>query len=165
MDKTQLFDGVIDARTNAALLQELLYESEFRYGEKDHPNAPVTGMVLDLPEHLCNFFVPVAVTAIPSLKNKTLQRAYANLFSPSERPMFHADGPVTTCLFYITTTVSADEGGETQFLLPDGNIFGVMPKPGRLAVFDGMAQHRATSFRTKPRITVALKFFTHGETP
>ena len=34
----------------------------------------------------------------------------------------------------------------------------LLPKKNRLIVFDGVLQHRATSFRNYPRITVALKY-------
>jgi hypothetical protein len=60
-------------------------------------------------------------------------------------------------LFYITPKYDYDEGGETQLLI-DGNIIGIRPIPSRLLIFDGNVMHKATSYRSKPRLTVAFKY-------
>ena len=68
-----------------------------------------------------------------------------------------------TFLYYPNWEWELQEGGETQFYI-DGNILGVPPVPNRLVVFDGMIQHRATSFRNKHRFTIAIKYG-YEETP
>ena len=79
------------------------------------------------------------------------------LFQPFERPKYHVDGDVTTCLFYINPEVDANEDGATYFIEQDRYV-GIPPKPGRLVVFDGNVQHRASTFRSMPRLSVAFKY-------
>ena len=93
-----------------------------------------------------------------SLKNMNLYRMYMNLFIPNENPSFHIDGKNTvTCLYYLNPSLDPNEGGETQFLINE-EIKGVISKPGRLTIFDGGLLHRATSFKSHPRLTLAFKF-------
>ena len=86
-----------------------------------------------------------------------LQRMYVNRFQPGEVPRFHVDGKVLTCLLYADPGEwNLDEYGETQ-LLVNGEIRGVLPIPNRMVVFDGQLPHRATSFLTRQRHTIATK--------
>ncbi len=48
-------------------------------------------------------------------------------------------------------------GGETQFLIDD-EIRGILPFPNRLVYFDANILHKATSYRTGHRFTLALKY-------
>ena len=83
---------------------------------------------------------------------------YVNCFAPTETPYFHTDGVGYTFLYYPDPAIhELDEGGETQFVV-DGNIMGIMPISNRMSIFDGTIKHRATSFRTKHRFTVAIKY-------
>jgi hypothetical protein len=50
-----------------------------------------------------------------------------------------------------------NEGGETQFYI-DENIYGITPVPNRMVIFDASILHRATSFRSSHRFTVAIKY-------
>ena len=47
--------------------------------------------------------------------------------------------------------------GQTEFYVNDKS-YSVAPEPNRLCFFDASILHRATSFRTKNRFTVALKY-------
>ena len=86
-----------------------------------------------------------------------LSRMYVNRFQPGEIPRFHVDGEVLTCLLYADPeTWILDEYGETQ-LLVNGEIRGVLPLPNRMLIFDGRLPHRATSFATRKRHTIATK--------
>ena len=91
------------------------------------------------------------------LSNMKLYRMYINCFAPNENPYFHTDGEGLH--FYIMRMIewNLQEGGETQFYV-DENIYGVIPIPNRLVMFDGMILHRATSFRNDHRFTVAIKY-------
>lgn len=93
-----------------------------------------------------------------SLLLSKLQRAGINLYLPNTKMYYHADGPVTTALFYINPKSSLEDGGETQFLIND-EMVSVMPKPGRLVIFDGAIRHAATSFLNIPRVTLFFKFW------
>ena len=149
----------------------LIRNCPFKYGEHDGPNTEPAGVVCDFTEHMksgsilspdLNYILNNLLIKIyennKSLKNMNLFRIYLNLFLPNENPSFHTDGDNTiTCLYYLNPLFNLNEGGETQFLI-DEEIKGVISKPGRLAIFDGGLKHRATSFKTKPRLTMAFKF-------
>jgi hypothetical protein len=86
-----------------------------------------------------------------------LDRIYVNRFQPGEDPRFHTDGEVLTCLLYADPgDWHIDDHGETQ-LLVNGEIRGVLPLPNRMLIFDGRLPHRATSFVTRQRHTIATK--------
>lgn len=153
-----VYDNIMSKEDNDQIYYNLLYNNSYSYGETDKEGYPPTGMVLQLDDASINDLKNIAISNYPELKDLQTQRAYVNLFFPNERPFFHEDGNVYTALFYITPDYDIDEGGETQFII-DNNITGVLPKPCRLVIFDGELNHRATSYRSYPRITIALKFY------
>lgn len=158
-NRLNIYDNVFNKDDNQYLYNYVLNIS-YLYGEKDTPYTPVTGMVTPLKDE--NILVPLNKICLSKNKNidtSKMQRACINLFIPNERPYFHADGDVYTCLFYVVDdeNLCINEGGETQFLV-DEKIVGIFPKCCRLVIFDGTIFHRATTFRTKPRFTIAIKY-------
>tara|TARA_Y100000813_G_C24107300_1_gene326032 strand:+ start:271 stop:750 length:480 start_codon:yes stop_codon:yes gene_type:complete len=152
------FDDVMPEGKHNEIYDLLLHKSHFKYGERDRPNLEPVGMVLELDNtDLAKYLAEIATSNFDRLKGLELQRSYVNLFLPNDRPYFHQDGEVYTCLFYFTPQYDIDEGGETQFIV-NNMIQGLPPRPARLVVFDGMLWHRATSYRTYPRLTAAVKF-------
>jgi hypothetical protein len=164
-------DNILTDEENEKYRVTLIRDCSFKYGEHDGPNTEPTGVVCDFTQHIrsgsiltnnLNCILNNLLTKIyeknESLKKMDLYRIYLNLFIPNEKPSFHTDGDNTiTCLYYLNPEMDPNEGGETQFLI-DEEIKGVISKPGRLAIFDGGLKHRATSFKTKPRLTLAFKF-------
>ena len=153
----QFWDNCIGESQLKTLYEMLLYKVPYYYGETDSPGQPPQGLVSHLPGTLEQQLIETAAYYMPDLKDRSLQRSYLNLFRPEDKPYFHTDGPVLTCMFYINEPCDFQDLGETQFYVDD-KITGVLPKPGRMIVFDGELIHRATAFRDKPRITVVLKF-------
>ena len=154
----EIYDNIMSLADNDKLYHEILYNRNFKYGEMDKLTDPPRGLVMGLEGPLLDIFHSFVVAQNNSFNFRKIQRAYVNLFLPNENPFFHEDGDVFTNLFYLNPQYDIDEGGETQFFIDD-KIIGIQSKPSRLVVFDGRILHRATSFRTKPRITVALKYF------
>ena len=154
----EIHDNIMSLADNDKLYHEILYNRNFKYGEVDKRTDPPTGLVFELDNQLLDIFKTFLFNKKDFFRNLKLQRAYVNLFIPNENPFFHEDGDVITNLFYLNPQYDIDEGGETQFFIDD-KIIGIQSKPSRLVIFDGKILHRATSFRTKPRITVALKYF------
>lgn len=154
----EIFNDVIDREDNDKLYEELLRTRHWIYGETDSKGLPPVGMSCNLKEEYKEFFLDLIVDRIPLIKDMVLRRAYVNLIQPSDRAYFHQDGQDTTVLFYINPETDIQEGGETQFIVDD-NIFGLLPKPCQMVMFDGTILHKATSFRTIPRITAAFKFY------
>ena len=132
----------------------------FVYGERDSVRFAPTGMVHDLNANdiIYQEILEKTITCLPELKNLTPYRSYINFFIPGEFPNFHEDGQGLTILHYITELYNPYEGGETQFVNEDQTITGILPKPGRMTIFDGMITHRATSCKTLPRLTLAIKY-------
>jgi len=150
------YKNIFSYQENLNIYNSILKRT-FSYGERDRLDTPVCGMVseLQLSEPLA-ILLQDKISGI-QLNATNVIRAYVNLFTPLDRPFFHADGEVITYLFYFCPNLDLDEGGETQFYV-DGEVRGIMPSPGSLVRFDGRILHRATSFRTMPRITVAFKY-------
>jgi len=139
------------------------FTSSYTYGETDDPklNHPPTGMIhnINSDESIYNLFESKIRDACDSVKGMDLYRMYVNCFAPSENPYFHIDGDGLTFLYYLTNHEwRADDGGETQFLIDDDTIKGVLPISNRLVGFDGNIWHRATPFRYNHRFTLAAKF-------
>lgn len=156
------FDDVMSQEKNDELYKFLLVENKFSYGERDRLGLEPVGLSLEIDDpDLFNFLSDIAKSKFDRLQNLELQRAYVNLFLPNDRPYFHQDGHVYTCLFYITPQYDIDEGGETQFIV-NNIIQGLPSRPGRLVIFDGELWHRATSYRSHPRLSIALKFIKNG---
>lgn len=171
MKGISVYDNILTPEETEKYRNMLLRNCPFAYGERDNPNTEPTGVVCDFTKLInsggtlgpaFNNMLENLLNNIyknnESLKNMNLYRMYLNLFIPNENPSFHTDGDNTiTCLYYLNPLYNLNEGGETQFLI-DEEIKGVISKPGRLAIFDGGLEHRATSFKTKPRLTMAFKF-------
>ena len=136
------------------------YGAEYMWGESDDFGLPPTGMISQIRPHHEPFtlFKTKLKEKCPFLKDMSFYRMYVNCFAPNENPYFHVDGKGVTFLYYANEEQwELQDGGETQYYL-DGNIYGVPPVPNRLVMFDGMIQHRATSFRNRHRFTIAVKY-------
>ena len=155
--------------------------SLYHYGEvDDYSSVPsgenidkyVTGMVHQIfpplqnesnsSKKILSLIHDKCVSQFPVLKQFDLQRMYINCFAPGENPRFHVDTPediskLYTCLYYTNNYWDLCEGGETQFYV-DKSIYGVPPVPNRMILFDGSILHKATSFKTYHRFSIALKY-------
>lgn len=136
---------------------EYCHNAKYSYGEYDFPGAPVTGMVHDIDEtsEIYQLFHHKTRDLVPQWN---LNRMYVNCFAPSENPYFHIDGSHgVTFLYYVLEEWNLEHNGETQFVIDD-EIRGIFPLPNRLVYFDAKILHRATTFRTGHRFTLALKY-------
>ena len=131
----------------------------YTYGEVDNQNTPPTGMVHNISESekIYSLFES-KLSAVPFIKGMELYRMYVNCFAPSENPYFHTDGEDGyTFLYYPQKDWKLDDGGETQFII-DNNLYGILPEPNRMIMFEANIPHRATTFRDRYRFTVAIKY-------
>jgi hypothetical protein len=127
-------------------------------GEVDKPGAPFTGLIAPLE----NKKIIDKLMNRTKNDNKIMERTYINLFIPNEKPYFHIDNDdpnYKTLLYYVNTEEAdwVDEGGETFFLEKNFKK-AVSFLPGRTIVFNADMYHKASSFRTLDRYTIALKF-------
>jgi len=95
-----------------------------------------------------------------------LFRAYASSLSFGEMQFSHRDAPAAsrdlTAIVYLTDGWQREWGGETIFFSDDGEArIAVSPKPGRLVLFRGGIEHRASPPMRdcpRPRLTIVIKF-------
>jgi len=125
--------------------------------EIDHFGAKPVGVTCDLPASSMIYRALTEELAKLFARPFRVDRFYVNRFQPREVPQFHQDGEVLTCLLYgDARDWHPDDFGETQVLV-GGEIRGILPIPNRMLVFDGMLLHRATSYQTRVRHTIACK--------
>lgn len=134
----------------------------YQYGETDSEGLPPTGMVsnIEINHPMIQIFHEKFLEKISEVKNLNLYRSYINCFAPSENPYFHVDSDdqkSLTMLYYPNINWDINDGGETQFLIDD-SITGVLPIPNRLVCFPAHVLHKATSFRSGHRFTIAFKY-------
>ena len=140
---------------------EYALNEAYKPGEKDYPDVPPTGIVheIHLKNNINHIFTNTLYSKTNILKEYTNYRSYINCFIPGENPYWHQDGKGYTCLYYPNVEYGhLNEGGETQFLINDSEIKGILPIPNRMVIFNGLIYHKATSFRTQHRYTIAIKF-------
>jgi Rps23 Pro-64 3,4-dihydroxylase Tpa1-like proline 4-hydroxylase len=115
-----------------------------------------SGMTADLEDNWTTRFGKVAEKFItdPDLR---ISRAYINYFTPNEKCYPHKDECDTTVLFYCNFNPKVEDGGETIFFRDGEIIKSVLPKMGRMVLFDGDILHSARPFNNDYRYTVALK--------
>lgn len=145
--------------------------SRYIYGISDAEHTPPTG--LESADLVPQTFIDDLLAKLRqtvkncNINDFTIQSTTLNLFIPGEHPHFHkdiADG--ITVLYYCTDEFDVNNNGETQFRIEsDGDVYihGVFPRPGRAVVFHGSVPHRATSFRNKPRFTLAIRMSPHKQ--
>ncbi len=166
MNEVQVFDNFLNEESQQSII-DYCRECQYRYGETDNgDDAPVTGMVSDIEEdsEVFNFLKEAIERIIPNIKMMELYRMYVNCFAPGENPYFHTDAGEgdagITFLYYPADTNSEyniDDGGETQFYI-ENSLYGIPPIPNRLVMFDASLLHKATSFRSDHRFTIAIKY-------
>lgn len=136
------------------------HNARYAYGEVDQEGSPTTGMVHEIPEteFVYKLLRKTVFDRFPDVEKLKLDRMYVNCFAPREIPYFHTDGDTGyTLLYYVNESWQPNDGGETQFLI-DESLYGVVPTPNRMVMFDASILHRATSFRDTHRFTVAIKY-------
>ena len=179
MRYTRLYNGIIEIYDEFLPVAEFNKFAEdvknypFYYGERDNPNQEPTGLMSNLKDdsELHLYFMD-RLNNLKIVDGLVHERSMLNFFAPNEKPNFHNDWTAKTILFYFNTEWNIDDGGETKFLFQQdfidgieyneaGNmpiILGVPPIPNRLVIFNGEVMHTASAFKTKARISLAMKF-------
>jgi len=155
----KIYDNFFDKTTHIKIW-EYCNKVSYKLGEKDTPQTPPTGGVFEINKgnELFSLLNKNLKDKFKQLKNLRCYRAYINYFNFNENPYFHYDDDVGyTCLFYPNIDFDVNEGGETQFLI-NNEIKGILPIPNRMLLFDAKLEHKATSFRSKHRFTLAIKY-------
>ncbi len=96
-----------------------------------------------------------------------IYRIYANLNLFGDFQFAHEDGDGWTALLFANAEWREDWGGEFFAYGSEQRSFdySIMPKPGRMLIFDGLIRHRGgvpSKFCHEARITLAIKFGRRG---
>lgn len=90
-------------------------------------------------------------------------RIYANCNLHGDFQFAHEDGDGWTALYFVNSKWHEDWGGELM-LYPDDMqdlAYAIIPKPGRMVIFDGMIRHRGgvpSKLCFDARFSLAIKF-------
>ena len=114
---------------------------------------------------ILKFMIDAASSALDTQgwQHSGISRIYANLTLAGDHQFIHTDGYEWTALFFLTDRWLEDWGGELTMYgdSPFEPAISLLPRPGRLVVFDGEIPHRGgcpSRHCSAPRISVALKF-------
>jgi len=149
-----VYDEFLGVSARQAIFKQC-HKLYYMMGELDREDCPPTGMVSQLEP--TDMILPEIISQKLNRPLSSLIRFYVNYYAAGEKPYFHDDGECITCLYYPNGVDDIDEGGETQFLV-DNKISAVPHVPDRLIEFDGRIPHKATSFRSTYRFTIAAKY-------
>lgn len=173
------YDDVFTSRTIQVLENEIQNLS-FKYGTRDNPDQPPTGLQCFEFEntHTWATLWNVVNEKLEDLEGLEYRRSNLNFFSTGEDAYYHVDDCNWTVLYYCNSTWQPDEKGETKFFITskdlgdyklkdvEGNtnplIVSVAPIPGRIVLFRSDINHSATGFRSSARFVPALKFVKAG---
>ncbi len=115
---------------------------------------PILGFLTSVAEH---------ALASRGWEHEGISRIYANLTLSGDHQFIHTDGHEWTALFFVAADWKEDWGGELTLYDPDAfaPATSVLPKPGRMVLFDGEIPHRGgcpSRHCSAARISVAVKF-------
>jgi|TARA_R100000455_G_C6272055_1_gene128604 hypothetical protein len=157
MKHVDIFDKLV-SKQQIEEIYNFCKNQSYKRIEDDGPGTPLTGLTsnLELDNDLVKFLLKVTNTS-----KEKLSRAYINLFIHDEKPYYHQDNPEPggrTLIYYVNPQPKYfNDLGETFFIIDD-EIYGVLPVPGRIIIFDSEVWHKATPLRDDDRYTVALKW-------
>lgn len=140
-------------------------EMPYHWGESEGQSYPPTGMVCDVDENseFYSLFIRMIGKKFPEFVERIPSKFYINLFAPKEISYYHVDAhdeyTGTTFIYYPQMMYDKNDGGETIFYDENKDmIFGVPPKPNRILKFNSRILHKATSFHSRHRFTVVIKY-------
>jgi len=161
-----VFDDLFAKRTQR-LIYEHLRGAHFHWGALDsdaaaHAHAVRWRRNIDLAASRLPFFSDVAELVHKLAPGFVLDRVYANFNLYGEVHYPHVDAAHGATVLYCANLVwNADWQGETLFYERGEPMYAVLPRPGRLIVFDASLRHRGSPPARdcfEPRINVAFKF-------
>lgn len=159
----KIFDDFLSEDDKETVLN-FCTNARYAYGEADGESTFIDYIPSGMSKDIIIFDPPYKIFSnkiaelFPEVDGLKLNRMYINCFAPNENTFFHVDGTAYTFLYYPQDDWNIDMGGETQFYIDD-IIIGSPPKPNRMIMFNGETLlHRAMSFRTQYRFSIAIKY-------
>jgi len=148
MYRLEVFDDYTDSDKLREIEPKLLWVKPWYFGcdtDWDDPNRKIT------LAHVINRenFTPVEKYFLKELSKNfdtsNIGRCYYNCFRKCDDPGFHTDPGGCTYMFYLNHEWDKSWGGHTEFKTVESEVpKKVLPKPGRLVIFDARWIHRGT---------------------
>lgn len=130
--------------------------------EFDLTEPPVMPLLQEFIKRICQ----TSMDSYPS-SELHLERMHCNMHLYGDVQHAHTDlVPGVTTLYFANPEWKTEWMGETVFCGDDGEpLYAILPKPGRLVIFDGSIVHRAgvpSRYCLQPRVSIAFKFLSNG---
>jgi len=167
----EVFDGLVDERMVAEVF-DAIHQPVYRFGQKSNAEDPFGFWIANIPDAIVHGDNPIGalwrlVETRVTQGRFDIARMYVNAYTYGDCPSIHVDHDAPgnyTVLYYANREWEACWSGETVFYTPERDeiVKAVLPKPGRIAVFDGRVPHVAREpNRIAPvvRYTIAMKLF------
>jgi Rps23 Pro-64 3,4-dihydroxylase Tpa1-like proline 4-hydroxylase len=132
--------------------------------DKKAPTHWVTELSMDLPEVVAISKAFSDLDSFSEIRNLHLHRVYCNAHVPTDLPLPHRDSRhpgERTVLYYGNSEWKPEFAGETVFFDGGEIVRSILPKPGRIVLFESTIEHCArvpTRLVTGLRLTVAFKY-------
>jgi len=167
--QVRVHDGLV-SRDMACALFDAVHQPVYKFGQKSNPHDPFGFWIANIPEPIVRGDNPIG--ALWRLVDErvcrgtcAIARMYVNAYTYGDCPTIHVDHDAPgnfTALYYANLEWKAEWSGETVFYTPERDeiVEAVLPRPGRIAVFDGRVPHVAREpNRIAPvvRYTIAMK--------
>ena len=162
-------DGLVSSDMAEAIF-DTVHQPVYRFGQKSNAEDAYGFWIANIPDEIVAGDNPIGalwrlVDARITRGRYRIDRMYVNAYTYGDCPTIHIDNDQPgnfTVLYYANLEWRAEWSGETVFYTPDRSEItrAVLPKPGRIAVFDGRVPHVAREpNRIAPvvRYTVAMK--------
>ena len=153
-------------------LFDAVHQPVYRFGQKSNAHDPFGFWIANIPDAIVRGDNPIGalwrlVEARITRGRCGIERMYVNAYTYGDCPTIHVDHDAAgnyTVLYYANLEWKPEWSGETVFYTPqrDDIVRSVLPRPGRIAVFDGRIPHVAREpNRIAPvvRYTIAMKLF------
>ncbi len=169
--QVEVHDGLVGEAAVSAIFGAI-HQPVYRFGQKSNPDDPFGFWIANIPDAIVHGDNPIGalwrlVDSRIGHGRLAISRMYVNAYTYGDCPTIHVDhdGPGHyTVLYYANEEWQARWSGETVFYTPDCSeiVKAVLPKPGRIAVFDARVPHVAREpNRLAPvvRYTIAMKLY------
>ena len=167
--QVSVHDGLVSPEMVSALF-DTIHQPVYRFGQKSNPGDSFGFWIANIPDAVVQGDNPIG--ALWRLVDREIThgrcriaRMYVNAYTYGDCPTIHVDHDAPgnfTVLYYANEEWRSEWSGETVFYTPERDeiVKAVVPKPGRIAVFDGRVPHVAREpNRIAPvvRYTIAMK--------
>ena len=170
----KVYDGLVDARMVSELF-DAVHQPVYRFGQKSNAEDQFGFWIANIPDELIYADNPIGalwrtVDGQITHGRFAIERMYVNAYTYGDCPTIHVDNDQPggfTVLYYANEEWNAKWSGETVFYTPtcDEIVQAVLPRPGRIVVFDGRVPHVAREpNRISPvvRYTIAIKLLSRA---